>query len=483
MMRSIACAGLVALLSYGAFGQSSEAAPKFEIADVHSSAKTTNTFARPPSVRSGRYEVRNATMVDLVRIAYGFDADKVLGGPNWLELDRFDVIAKVPSDSTPETQKLMLQALLADRFKLVVHKETRPLPTYVLTVGKSPKLKEADGAGETGCKLQAASGPPREGEQRLTMMNPDGSQTAIAIGPGAMVHYVCRNMTMRAFAAGLRGMLGVQVGTNTVSDETGLKGSWNFEAKWSSPFLPFGPDAGAGRLTVFDALDKQLGLKLEQRPTPTPVVVVDSVNRTPGENPPGVAEALPTPPPPKEFEVAEVKLANPDPRTPSRFMMQPGGRLNVQGMWMRFLITRAFPDYGSDQLVGLPSWVDTDRFDLTALAPAAALIGTTLDPDALAPMMRALLVERFKMAYHMEERPLSAYSLVSVKPKMKKADPSSRIFCKNGPAGPGSPPGSIVVTCQNISMTLFAERLRNLAPGVNAPVLDATGIDGAGILR
>src|SRR5215469_2054424 len=289
MMRSIAHVSFAALLSNAAFGQS--ASPKFEIADVHVSPKATNAFVRNGPVRNGRYEIRQATMVDLIRIAYGVDNDKILGGPNWLELDRFDVIAKVPPDSTAEMQKQMLQALLEDRLELKTHKETKPLPAYVLTAGKAPKLRGSDGSGESGCKMQSASGPPREGEQRLTMMNADGSQTAIAIGPGAMVHFVCRNMTMAAFAAGLRGMLGAQLGANGVSDETGLKGSWSFDVKWSLPLLPFAGDA-ADRVTVFDALEKQLGLKLEQRQIPTPVLMVDKANRMPSANSPEVAEAL-----------------------------------------------------------------------------------------------------------------------------------------------------------------------------------------------
>src|SRR5215471_17422404 len=129
MMRSVVFSGLIALLSNGAFGQSAGDAPKFEIADVHVSPKAAiNAFVRTGPVRAGRYEIRTATMLDLVRIAYGFEADKILGGPNWLELDRFDVIAKVPANSAPDAQKEMLQPLLADRFKLVVHKETKPLP-------------------------------------------------------------------------------------------------------------------------------------------------------------------------------------------------------------------------------------------------------------------------------------------------------------------------------------------------------------------
>ena len=91
-MRALACAGWIAIVSGAAFGQSAEPALKFEFADVHASAKTANAFVLTSPARGGRYEVKNATMVDLVRIAYGFDTDKVLGGPSWLEMDRFDVV-------------------------------------------------------------------------------------------------------------------------------------------------------------------------------------------------------------------------------------------------------------------------------------------------------------------------------------------------------------------------------------------------------
>src|SRR5437016_2948213 len=130
MKRAIMGTILMTGAGWLTFGQSPETPPKFEAADVHVSAKTptgatgNNQFARTGPVRGGRYEVKTATMVDLIRIAYGFDADKILGGPNWLEMDRFDVIGKVPADSTPETQKLMLQSALEDRFKLVLHKDT-----------------------------------------------------------------------------------------------------------------------------------------------------------------------------------------------------------------------------------------------------------------------------------------------------------------------------------------------------------------------
>src|SRR5579863_2336602 len=130
--------GLI-LIAGSSFAQTAEDGPKFEAADVHVSAKTTNAFLRNSPVHAGRYEIKTATMVDLVHLAYGYDSDKVLGGPNWLEMDRFDITAKVPAGSNPETQKEMLQALLQDRFHLVTRKEIRPLLTFALVQGKKPQ--------------------------------------------------------------------------------------------------------------------------------------------------------------------------------------------------------------------------------------------------------------------------------------------------------------------------------------------------------
>ena len=96
MKRTIVVTILVNGAAWLAFGQSPETRAKFEIVDVHVSPKTRNAFMRTGPARNGRYEVKMATMVDLIRTAYGFDTDKILGGPSWLELDRFDVIGKVP---------------------------------------------------------------------------------------------------------------------------------------------------------------------------------------------------------------------------------------------------------------------------------------------------------------------------------------------------------------------------------------------------
>src|SRR5579862_474128 len=153
-MRAFAPISVIAVLSGVALGQS------FQIADVHARPVVRNRSMEGGVLRAGRYEIRYATMLDLIKTAYGVDADTVFGGPSWLETDRFDVIAKAPANTPPETVKLMLQALLADRFKLVVHKDTKPIQGFVMTLGKGkPKLNPADGSSEPGCVPQPLPPP------------------------------------------------------------------------------------------------------------------------------------------------------------------------------------------------------------------------------------------------------------------------------------------------------------------------------------
>jgi uncharacterized protein (TIGR03435 family) len=459
--------------------QTPEAPQKFEIADVHVSAKTPNPYFRTVPVHDRRYELKNATMVDLIRTAWEVDPDKVIGGPNWLEMNRFDILAKLPPNSTPETQRLMLRSLLADRFNLVIRKDTRPVPTYVLEAEKKPQLKEAEGAEETGCKMQSASGAPAEGSGRLMMVNANGAVTTITLGPGFVVQYNCRNMTMAAFANALRGMLGSSTGSNPVLDQTGLEGKWNFDLKYSLQLSGLAMGDSGDRITLAQAIDKQLGLKLEEKQIPAPVLVVDSVNEKPSENPPGLSEALPPVPVPTEFEVASIKPM--DPSAVPAIMgvrMQPGGRFIAQGISVRMLVSRAFNANSSDQVVGLPKWADTDRYDVNAKVPAEGASAAPLDMDAVGPLVRSLLVERFKMQYHTEERPVAGYTLVANKPKMQRADPASRTFCKNVNPPAGAPPGSRTLNCQNITLEQFADRLQGLTSELSWPVLDSTGIEG-----
>src|SRR5580698_10060908 len=124
MMRKCADIILVAVVSLGpAFSQSIAITPRFDLADVHLNRELNPTPEITGSVlRGGRYELRQASMLDLIAIAWRVDIDTVLGGPTWLQIDRFDVVAMAPTNTPPEKVRLMLQNLLAERFKLALHK-------------------------------------------------------------------------------------------------------------------------------------------------------------------------------------------------------------------------------------------------------------------------------------------------------------------------------------------------------------------------
>jgi uncharacterized protein (TIGR03435 family) len=410
-------------------------------------------------LRGTRYDVRTASMVDLIARAYGVDADKVQGGPSWLDTDRFDIAAKAPANTSPDTVKLMLQTLLADRFKLKIHMDEKALPAFALSVGKGkPKLKESDGSSASGCE-----GKPQ---------NP---------APGTIPYNVvaCHNRTMEQFAQDLHNRAGGYL-TNPVVDQTGLKGNWDFEIKWTSRGALAA--AGADGISIFDAVDKQLGLKLEPQKLSLPVIVVDSVNERPTDNPPGVTTNLPAPPP-AEFEVATIKPSPPDATNVNGRLEH--GRVDLQNFPLKQLILIAW-DLNADELLsGAPKFLDSAHFDITAQA-APPPPGLEVDIDDLRLMLRALLADRFNLKTHMEERPVDGYVLSGNKPKMKKADPSNRTGCKEGPGPDGKDPRianpvlSRLLSCQNMTMAQFADQLPNLAGGyAHVTVLDTTGLTDA----
>jgi uncharacterized protein (TIGR03435 family) len=462
MARRFLTLGIAALLSSLAPAQTN-----FEVADVQVSPPARNPFMRGPMVHHGLYEIRFATMLDLVRTAYGVEAERVLGGPNWLEQNTFDVIAKLPEGGTIETAKPLLKGLLEARFQLAVHNDNKPVPAYAIKVaGKHPQLKESDGSGDTGCKFTPPPPAPP---------NPGGPPP----GPPLFVNS-CTNMTMTAFAQALTTTIFLAqqyLNDRLVVDETELKGRWNFDLKFTPRGMigPAGPMAGS--VSLFDAIEK-LGLKLDPVEVPMPVIVVDSVNQKPTANSSDVAEKLHIPPPATEFEVADLKPTPADFRG-GMIRIQPGGRVNIAGIPLKFLVEQAW-NLTDDMLDGMPKWMDTDRYDLVAKAPAA-----DVDIDELWAMVRSLIVERFKLTSHTEDRMVTAYTLVAVKPKMKKADPNSRTKYKEGPAADGKDPRdknpmlARLVTCQNMTMAQFAEKLKDIASGyIHSPVLDATGLEG-----
>ncbi len=500
MTRTL-CAAMAAMLSLPPSTHAADA-PRFEAADVHISSPAANirdNYMRGPFVGGGRFEIRKATILDLVRLGWSVQPDKIVGGPSWAGLDRFDILAKAPAGTNAAGLRLMLQQLLADRFALKVHNDTKPMPAFALVVapGKKLHLKETDpnGGGDSGCKGQDSR--PGEGGGRLMMSGPDGVVTTLSILPGNLVQYNCRNMTMAAFAAAMQGFLGANVGPNPVSDETELKGAWDFDLKFSFNLNgPLAMNGGAERISFGDALEKQLSLKLEKRQIPMPVTVIDSANQTPTPNPPDMTLNLPVLP--TEFEVAVIKPTPPDFRF-GNFRPQRGGRVNIQGMTLKNLIQQAWDIFTPDLIVGAPKFVDSDRYDIVAEAPTYgpdpdAASGPaegprfqTIDQDSINLMLRNLLIERFKIQYHSEERPSAAFVLTALKPKMKKADPANRTGFHEGPGADGKDPRTVtpaagrLVTCENMTMKQLAQNLPMMAGGYiqGATVYDETGIDGA----
>ncbi len=416
-------------------------------------------------LRNGRFEIRHATMLDLIKTAYKVDPDTVFGGPEWLDRDHFDVIATAPPSVPPETVKLMLQSLLAERFRLAAHNDTKPVQGFVLSAGKGKhKLKTASGSAEAGCQVQPPS-PPGNGVVPMNVVS-------------------CRSMGMEEFAPWLRTFANGYL-TSPVLDATGLKGSWDFDLRWTSKGML--PLAGADGVSLFDAIDRQLGLKLEPGKVPMPVLVVDSVNEKPTPNLPDVKTALP-PPPTAEFEVASVRPSAPGARL-GMGQLQPGGRYEAHGYPMFLMIRQAWESYTmpGEEIPGTPKWltVYSPLVDIIAKVPDSVVAGGgQIYDDDLRTMMRSLLTDRFQMKVHYEDRPMDTYTLVAVKPKMKRADPSNRGTCRTGPSqeprdiADGPPP--FVATCQNITMAQFAARLQAIAPTYfRYAIDDGTGLDGA----
>jgi uncharacterized protein (TIGR03435 family) len=499
---------LAAFIAVAAFGQSADSDLKFEAADIHPTpavapGSNNNQFMRGGFYRGGRYEVRNATMVDLVRTAYSVDADKVTGGPAWLEKDRFDVIAKAPADSTPEKLQAMLRNLLAERFSLAVHNDTKPLAAYALTQAKKVLMKPAGGSDATGCKLIPPPEPPPGGP----MIGISNGTTAVRTTPGALLTYTCHNVGMAEMPDQLRTMIFATNALNgtRVVDQTELKGAWDFDIKYTLNVgrLMAPGDNAPEVVTIFAALEKQLGLKLELTKIPMAVIAVDSVNETPTDNLPGVSAKLPTPP--TEFEVADIKPSDPNPpQGPfggGGCFFCPGGRVNITRYSISNLIGLAWNLNGNydNRIIGLPKSAENVNWDVIAKASTMAPLNAPtpingqvaqpqVDFDSMRVMLQALLKDRFKLAIHEETRPLAGYALVAVKPKLKPADPTDRPGCKEGPGPDGkdprtaNPAASRLFTCLNMTLAEFAAEIPNRAGGYFGQfpggVVDATKIEG-----
>jgi uncharacterized protein (TIGR03435 family) len=445
VMRNLALFGL---LTAAAIGQPT---PSFEIADVHQTPRSEWSETPAHLMQGGylagdRYELHRATMVDLIRIAWNIDPERVYGGPSWLAYDRYEIVARTKSRTRPETLPLMLQSLLAERFGVVVKPDMRPMPGFVLSKGKG-QLKihpAADTSAQPACRLVLSPPPPPR------------SQTV-----------QCRNVPMEAFVQELRTRLTRTPAKLPVRDSTGLEGAWDID-------LDLGVYAGI-QANIIAAVER-LGLKVEEGDVPQQVLVVEGANEQPSPNSSDVAAKLPPPPPP-EFEVASLKPC--DGSRPLSPQYSVGGRLTANCMNVENLIRQAW-SLGPDDLAGLPASLSQQKISIVAKAPDGLIPetdATVRAADVTHAMLKTLLTVRYQIKAHFEDQPRDAHILVAVRPKLAKADPAGRTGCVRGSTSASVT--HIRLVCRNLTMAQFADYVPAYGIQVHYAVLDSTGLRGA----
>ncbi|MGA3202289.1 MAG: TIGR03435 family protein [Bryobacteraceae bacterium] len=212
--------------------------PQFEVASVKRSAPGSHgpTIYNPTRER---FAITGITTKSLIAYAYDVRDFQVSGGPGWVGSEEYDIVAKPQGDANNERILAMARGLLAERFSLTLHRESKEMPVLALVVSKGgPRLQPSVGTG----------GPEvRGGQGRL----------------------VARKVTMGLLAAQLAG----RVLDRAVLDRTGIVGEFDVNLEWTPDESP---DPGA---SIFTALQEQLGLKLETQKGVVDVLVVDHVER------------------------------------------------------------------------------------------------------------------------------------------------------------------------------------------------------------
>lgn len=249
MRKTPAIALAVSLAAAPAHGQPSA----FEVASVK---RNTGVDSRQNTrfLPGGRIEVTNMPLRTLIRIAYGSTGSQIVGGPGWVASDGYDIVAKFSGDlaaaaNGQSPQMLaMLRSLLEERFKLRVHMETRPAPTYALVVAaKNPGVGVAIRETQTPCDPPARCGI-RGGNGNITYTG----------------------LTMRQIATSIAGFPSI---ARPVVDRTGLTGRYDLHLQFNE-----GPGT-ENDPNLFTALVEQAGLKLQQETGPVEFIVIDRAER------------------------------------------------------------------------------------------------------------------------------------------------------------------------------------------------------------
>ena len=254
----------------------------FEVASV----KASNADSQLVGIRrqpGGRFNTFNIPTRLLITFAYQIQGFQLVGGPDWLEKDRYDITAKMEGDPPPvvpgtgaDHMMLATRTLLGERFKLKMHKETRQLDIYALVMAKpdgkpGPALKPASGDCSPAAFAARRGQPPPAPGTRPPVCG-------IQMGPDR-IRFGAYPLSL--FATSISNRVGRQV-----VDRTGLQGNWDFEMAFAfepppgglppgMPVPPIDPDAPS----LFTAVQEQLGLKLESTKGPVEVYVIDSVER------------------------------------------------------------------------------------------------------------------------------------------------------------------------------------------------------------
>ena len=248
-------ASLVASLACCLFGQA-VVGPAFEVASIKPDDPTIPTAGRTQFYPSGRFTAPRITLKALIQLSYAVDDFHISGGPNWLKTALFNLEAKASSPASEEQMKAMIRTVLADRFKLKVHRETQEVSVYALVVEKAgPKIQP----------LKDASGP--------------SSKNGFGVGTGTLT---ANRVSLASLALVLSRLLG-----RPVFDRTGLRGTYDFKlehdqssVKEAMVGLGNVPSEGA---SIFTAVRETLGLRLNPEKNPMDILIIDSAER-PSDN-------------------------------------------------------------------------------------------------------------------------------------------------------------------------------------------------------
>ncbi len=220
-------------------------APSFDVASIKRNVSLSNNSSQR-NMPGGRIDFSNQRLRQVIRAAYGGSDIEVVGGPNWVDDDRWDIVA-APAKAAPDAPwREMLKTLLVDRFKLRAHVEQRERPVYLLVFARPDKQLGPDIVPtKAACTI--------EGNCGSTDTNSNGIRSGTIHGTARTMTQVGRSMSGYA--------------ERRVLDRTGLEGRYDFELKWDED------------LSIFTAVQEQLGLKLQAERAPDDVVVIDSVER------------------------------------------------------------------------------------------------------------------------------------------------------------------------------------------------------------